>query len=53
MKSTTSKQQALAEYQARERTTIEIAAAHNVCPATLTVWRRKPGFPCAGAVGGG
>lgn len=45
MKSSTSKQQVLADYQARERTTIEIATAYNVCPATLTVWAKQAGIP--------
>ena len=48
MNSTTSKQQVLAEYQAREKTTDEIATAHNVCPATLTVWAKKAGVPLRG-----
>jgi len=48
-----SKPQVLADYQAGQKTTDQIAHEHGVSMATITVWRRKPDFSSADAVDGG
>jgi hypothetical protein len=45
MSITSSKQQVLADYQANQKTTNEIAQAHHISLATITGWAKKAGLP--------
>jgi hypothetical protein len=44
MKTTAPKEQVLAEYQASEKTTSEIARDYHISMATITVWAKKAGL---------
>lgn len=44
MNITASKQQVLAEYQASQKTTSEIAHEHHISTGTITVWAKKAGL---------
>jgi len=45
MNITSSKQQVLADYQANQKTTNEIAHEYHISTATITVWAKKAGLP--------